>query len=86
MVRVGTSVHIVNQPIKIGWLAGALYIEVHPPLEEEDQSYDAALEQTLDLIAGLDLSFRPGIDGRVLRQALKQRLGYPVSISLKPRI
>lgn len=86
MVRVGTPVHIVNQPIKIGWLAGTLYIEVHPPLEEEDQSYDAALEQTLDLIAGLDLSFRPGIDGRVLRQALKQRLGYPVSISLKPRI
>ena len=85
MVRVGTPVHIVNQPIKIGWLAGTLYIEVHPPLEEEDQSYDAALEQTLDLIAELDLSFRPGIDGRVLRQALKQRLGYPVPISLKPR-
>lgn len=83
MVRVGTSVHIVNQPIKIGWLAGTLYIEVHPPMEEEDQSYDAALGQTLDLIAGLDLSFRPGIDGRVLRQALKQRLGYPVPISLK---
>ncbi len=85
-VRVGTPVHIVDQPIKIGWLAGTLYIEVHPPLEEEDQSYDAALEKTLDLIAGLDLSFRPGIDGRVLRQALKQRLGYPVPISLKPRI
>lgn len=83
-VRVGMPVHIVNQPIKIGWLAGTLYIEVHPPLEEEDQSYDAALERTLDLIAGLDLSFRPGINGRTLREALKQRLGYPVSISLKP--
>jgi L,D-transpeptidase ErfK/SrfK len=34
-VTVGTVVHVVNNPLKFGWLNGALYIEVHPPLSEQ---------------------------------------------------
>ncbi len=34
-VPVGTSVNIVNQPVKIGWTAdGTLYLEAHPALAE----------------------------------------------------
>jgi L,D-transpeptidase ErfK/SrfK len=33
-VPVGTPVHVVNQPYKVGVLAGQLYLEVHPPLPE----------------------------------------------------
>jgi L,D-transpeptidase ErfK/SrfK len=34
-VPTGTSVNIVNQPVKIGWTAdGALYLEAHPALME----------------------------------------------------
>ncbi len=32
-VAVGTPVHIVNQPYKVGWSNGVLYVEVHPWLE-----------------------------------------------------
>jgi hypothetical protein len=35
-VKVGTSVRIVNQRIKTGWLDGALYLEVHHPLDGTD--------------------------------------------------
>lgn len=35
-VPVGTPVHIVHQPVKVGWHEGALYLEAHPPLFEED--------------------------------------------------
>lgn len=34
-VPVGTPVHIVNQPYKIGWAEGGFYLEAHPLLEEE---------------------------------------------------
>ena len=37
-VRVGTSVHIIDQPYKAGWLKGKLYLEAHPPLEEAKNS------------------------------------------------
>lgn len=33
MVAVDTPVRIVNQPHKVGWNDGRLYVEVHPPLE-----------------------------------------------------
>jgi L,D-transpeptidase ErfK/SrfK len=32
-VPIGTSVRIVNQRIKTGWIEGALYLEVHRPIE-----------------------------------------------------
>lgn len=38
MVDVGTPVRIMSDPIKVGWAADVLYVEVHPPLEEESES------------------------------------------------
>lgn len=34
-VDVGTPVRIINEPVKVGWAGGELYIEVHAPLDEE---------------------------------------------------
>ena len=38
LVPVGTPVRIMSEPIKVGWAADTLYVEVHPPLEEESES------------------------------------------------
>lgn len=35
LVAVGTPVVILNEPVKVGWLGDALFVEIHPPLEEE---------------------------------------------------
>jgi L,D-transpeptidase ErfK/SrfK len=35
LVAKGTSVVILNEPVKVGWLGDALFVEIHPPLEEE---------------------------------------------------
>jgi L,D-transpeptidase ErfK/SrfK len=47
----GTAVRIVNQPVLAGWRDGQLYLEVHPPLEEETHDLkaeaDAALARAL---------------------------------------
>jgi len=51
-VPVGTSVNIVNQPVKLGWTAdGTLYLEAHPALHEsnfdgESTAADAEAEPT----------------------------------------
>ncbi|MFO0450549.1 MAG: L,D-transpeptidase family protein, partial [Pseudomonadota bacterium] len=36
LVPVDMPVNIVNQPHKVGWRDGRLYVEVHPPLESTD--------------------------------------------------
>lgn len=37
----GMPVRIVNQPYKIGWGEGGLYLEAHPPLDEETSEWTA---------------------------------------------
>ncbi len=47
MVRVGTLVQIVSQEIKLGWDSDILFMEVHPPLEEEYRSIEELKEEAL---------------------------------------
>jgi L,D-transpeptidase ErfK/SrfK len=39
VVAPGTPVTIVNQPYKLGWGEGGLYMEAHPPLIEESEEW-----------------------------------------------
>jgi L,D-transpeptidase ErfK/SrfK len=39
VVEPGTPVTIVNQPYKLGWGEGGLYMEAHPPLTEETEEW-----------------------------------------------
>ncbi|NOQ35819.1 MAG: L,D-transpeptidase family protein, partial [Methylococcaceae bacterium] len=49
-VKVGTPVYIVNEPIKVGWSNGALYIESHPDLEDKQRSFERRKDIALNLI------------------------------------
>jgi L,D-transpeptidase ErfK/SrfK len=81
MVRVGTKVQIVNQPVKFGWADGTLFMEVHPPLDEDTEGIallkDRALAQ-LEQIAA-DRPFE--LYGREFLRALDGQRGMPVAIS-----
>lgn len=80
-VPVGTPVHIVNQPVKLGWLAGTLFVEVHLPLEEDSELREKLLRHTLDLIHE-EREKRPLVlDGAALKRAVEQHLGIPVAVS-----
>ena len=79
-VAVGTPVQIVNQPVKVGWFFDTLYIEVHPPLEE-DQTEAALVEMAMDLVVAA-WEKRPLIlNGRALKQAVHEKRGIPVPIA-----
>ncbi len=80
-VRIGTPVAITNQTIKVGWLAGKLYIEVHPPLEEEIVSDELFLSEALDLIERANHSQLPLLNGAALKKALAEKSGIPIAIS-----
>lgn len=54
-VTVGTPVRIINEPYKVGWLNGRLYLEAHEPLQEDlarnhgKQDFTAMVSQVLEL-------------------------------------
>jgi L,D-transpeptidase ErfK/SrfK len=80
-VPVNTAVRIVNQPVKLGWLADTLFVEIHPPLDEDRERFGDPLSYTLDLIAAA-IETRPvRLDGRAIREAVEEMSGIPVAIS-----
>jgi L,D-transpeptidase ErfK/SrfK len=79
-VAVGTPVQIVNQPVKLGWLADTLFIEIHPPLEEDRAAVDLRV-LTMDLV-NKQWERRPFVlDGAALNRAIEMKNGVPVPIA-----
>jgi L,D-transpeptidase ErfK/SrfK len=80
-VSVGTPVQILNQPVKVGWHDDVLYVEVHPPLEEDEEAQRNLMRYTLERVYEA-LEKRPAVlDAKALRQAVEKRNGIPVAVS-----
>lgn len=84
LVPLGTPVRIINQAVKAGWHGGELYLEVHPPLGEDQVSqkvfYDAAM-----IVVDRELFKRPiALDMKTIDRAIARPNGMPLVISGKP--
>ncbi len=83
-VPVGTEVQIVNQPVKLGWLAGTLFMEVHPPLEEDVEARENLLRHALELVYAERERIPFVVDGALVRQTVQNQSGIPVAVSRRP--
>jgi L,D-transpeptidase ErfK/SrfK len=87
IVPVGTPVTVVDQPVKVGWIDGDLYIEVSPTQEQslkieeggKIDTYEISKEdiQRINEKAG---PYADKLNWRNIRQAVKEHRGYPVKI------
>lgn len=77
---VGTPVRIVNQPVKAGWFAGVLYLESHPPLQE-DLGRVHPLASAVEAVAALLGPAETRIDHDRLRAVALERTGLPEPVS-----
>jgi len=80
-VAVGTPVQILNQPVKTGWQDGVLYVEVHPPLDEDATPWSDLLRYTLERVYAELKNYPVVLDGRALRRAVEEMHGVPVAVS-----
>ena len=87
MVPIGTKVMVINEPLKLGWSDGMLYMEVHPTLEQanqielEGEMEPVAMFGVADAVrraAGEEMIGR--IDWEAVADAVAQRHGYPVPV------
>lgn len=91
-VPVGTPVTVVNQPVKIGWKEGELFIEVQPSTKQIDTMEETSksppppdpipLAQEADRILAKASDGAERLDWAAIEQALTQRQGYPIRITL----
>ena len=82
-VPVGTSVRIVNQPVKLGHHESALYVEAHPPLPERIAEGSSALtELTRAFVAFAEEGQGDNFDWDLAEEAALTSRGIPEFISV----
>ncbi len=79
-VSVGTPVAITNQPHKVGWLNGDLYIEVHPHLLEDHHTFGDRFNSIADLIVKAAQGRSVEIDWNAVRTAVSAFDGVPTKV------
>ncbi len=82
MVPVGTPVRIINSPVKVGWKAGSMYVEVHEALEEQRSIHvsEAVVADAIHIANRISATPVP-IDWVQAKSAAVQRSGLPVRVS-----
>lgn len=79
-VATGTTVRIINQPIKLGIKLDALFLEAHTRLYGQENNGIAEVLQQLE-----KLDWRWGIDWREVETVLRDSRGIPRAIAFRPR-
>lgn len=82
-VKVGTRVNLINEPLKMTRVDGEVWIEVHPPIDNQGQSVAVKLEdfeRRLDTLLG---AAEVAINWDIALQALREASGIPVMIGLE---
>jgi L,D-transpeptidase ErfK/SrfK len=90
-VPIGTSVTVVNQPVKLGWKDDELYIEVQPSTKQIDAMEESSksppppdpvpLAQEADRILAKAGTEAERLDWPAIERALADRQGYPIRIT-----
>jgi L,D-transpeptidase ErfK/SrfK len=82
-VAVGMNVRIVNQRIKTGWVDGALYLEVHHPLDGTNPKDIEGLTSLTRVIVAATATRRVAIDWPTAERVFETANGVPARISLE---
>jgi L,D-transpeptidase ErfK/SrfK len=90
LAPIGTQVTVVDQPYKIAWFGGELFLEVHPTqsqadeLEEEGRFTPVNHPELGAKLVEAAATEADRVDWAVVRKAVAQRRGVPIAV-LKPK-
>jgi L,D-transpeptidase ErfK/SrfK len=79
-IPVGTPVVIMNQPYKFGWSGNDVYLEVHPPLEDDRATRDREMTALTEQYVLLTRERPARIDWTAVEEAYRRRDGIPVRV------
>ncbi|MFP4098702.1 MAG: L,D-transpeptidase family protein [Alphaproteobacteria bacterium] len=87
-VPVDTPVNVINQPIKVAWIGSDLYLEAHPDLEQAIKMEEMGLveqqkftDEDMAYIIEKAGTYSERLNWPRIRNALRERKGYPVRIA-----
>lgn len=91
MTPVGTRVTVVNQPIKLAWIDGVLYLEAHPDMEQAFQMEETGQvfaskmsDEDMAMIVKVAGEHQDRLHWATIRNEVRNRSGMPVVIARMP--
>ncbi len=85
-VPVGTKVRLINEPVKVAWVDGELFIEAHPPVDDQGQTEEpdlALLSKMLDHALGNN---HVAINWDIARSTLAAAKGMPTLVGVEAQM
>jgi L,D-transpeptidase ErfK/SrfK len=83
LVPVGTAVWLINEPVKVARIDGKVWLEVHPPVDEQGQAAEVDLEKFYAL-ANEALGETPAaIHWDFVMATLREAAGMPQTVGLE---
>jgi L,D-transpeptidase ErfK/SrfK len=83
LVPIGTAVHVVDQPFKMGWQADDLVLEVHPPLQEDLARTSKGLTAITELLVDTTTEDRQAdIDWDAVETIFEEANGIPQEMTV----
>jgi len=80
VVKLGTPVHIVNQPYKVGQRDGKIFLEAHPFLEEDADLFKDNLTSVVKMLIAVTAEHTYEVDWVLAKQVINEFKGVPVEI------
>ena len=83
LVPIGTPVTLIDEPIKIAWVDGELWLEVHPPVNAEGQTVEPNLDEfsrRLEAVLGRQ---QAAVYWDYANTVLRQAWGIPAVVGLE---
>jgi L,D-transpeptidase ErfK/SrfK len=83
LLPIGTSVRLINKPVKVAWIHGELLLEAHPPVDAQGQSFEPNVDQFSDLLRVAVGDATTAIHWDYAREVLQKADGVIATVGLE---
>jgi L,D-transpeptidase ErfK/SrfK len=83
LIPVGTSVRLINEPVKVAWVDGELLLEAHPPVDAQGQSFEPNIDQFSQLLQAAVGDTTVAIHWDYAREVLQKADGVIATVGLE---
>ncbi|MEP6546599.1 MAG: L,D-transpeptidase family protein [Gammaproteobacteria bacterium] len=83
LIPVGTSVRLINEPIKVAWVDGELLLEAHPPVDAQGQSFEPNIDQFAERLRAAVGETTVAINWDYAREVLQKADGVLATVALE---
>lgn len=80
---VGTSVRLINVPVKVAWINGELLLEAHAPVNDQGESFEPDVDQFSDLLRAAVGNTSVAINWDYAREVLRKANGVIATVGLE---